>query len=194
MTSCSKFSVNIEWQQIYNEYISEEPIINWFEPTAEQANQVVITAGLYQQNFFGQFSKNIACGHTEMQTRLLMYLQPNTLQMIFFRDCILEIWFFTSVYRFALSKLHPLLGYATGLEGTETIRSSITPYHMHLPAEMMTLQLEPLKVTFHFITFQIVVNVVYICIWDPKYWTYRNTHEIFSQWWSRELLVTSWPD
>ena len=48
--------------------------------------------------------------------------------------------------RFALSKLHPLLGVAVSLQGSDHICSTLSPIGMHLPGEMMSLQLEPLKV------------------------------------------------
>ena len=48
--------------------------------------------------------------------------------------------------RFALSKLHPLLGVAVSLQGSDHICTTLSPVGMHLPAEMMSLQLEPLKV------------------------------------------------
>ena len=47
---------------------------------------------------------------------------------------------------FTLSKLHPLLGYAVDLEGTDYIKSTLEPAQMHLPSEMMSLRLEPLRV------------------------------------------------
>ena len=49
--------------------------------------------------------------------------------------------------RFTLSKLHPLLGYAASLEGTDHITSTLEPIGMHLPSEMMSLRLEPLRVS-----------------------------------------------
>ena len=52
--------------------------------------------------------------------------------------------------RFALSQVHPLLGYAAQLEGTDFIRASVTSLHMHLPSEVIFLRLEPLKVRHHF--------------------------------------------
>ena len=53
---------------------------------------------------------------------------------------------------FTLSKLHPLLGYAVDLEGTDYIKSTLTPAQMHLPSEMMSLRLEPLRVSSQFVT------------------------------------------
>lgn len=65
------------------------------------------------------------------------------------RICIVLILVISKVLqcRFALSKLHPLLGYAASLEGSDQIKCFLIPTEMHLPSEMMSLRLEPLKVS-----------------------------------------------
>ena len=50
-----------------------------------------------------------------------------------------------SCCRFAFSRLHPLLGRAVDLQSANHVQSSIIPLSMHLPAEQVTLRLEPMK-------------------------------------------------